>query len=163
MEIYSHFTHATCILGIIQDIAARNIIVGINDAGTGEVCKVSDFGLLREIPKDDSIYVSHQTTAFPVRWMAPESLSNRHFSPASDVWSFGILQWELLNPSEKPYKELQTSLQCAVQVTGGYRLAIPKAYPKTVQLIMEACWQQQPSKRPSFFLISTLLSNEIDF
>ena len=126
------------------------------------MCKVSDFGLLREIPKDDSIYVAQQATGpVPIRWMAPESLSRREFSLASDVWSYGILQWELLNPDKHPYMDLQTSLECALHVSQGYRLEIPEAYPEIVQKIMKACGQKDPRKRPSFFLISTLLSNEI--
>lgn len=67
---------------------------------------MSDFGLLRELPRDDSIY--HMTTSVPcpVRWMAPESIEQRDFSPASDVWSFGILQWEMFNPNKMPYQNL---------------------------------------------------------
>lgn len=134
-----------------------------NVSGHGEVCKVSDFGLLREIPEDDSIYVADQPSPVPVRWMAPESLSSRHFSPASDVWSFGILQWELMNPSRKPYEEVKTNFECAIKVTQGYRLVIPEEYPESVQKIMKSCWNTEPTKRPSFFLISSILSDEIDF
>lgn len=85
-------------LYMFQDLAARNVL--INEE---ETCKVSDFGLLRELPKDDSIY--HMSTAVPcpVRWMSPESIEERNFSPASDVWSFGILQWEMFNPKCIPY------------------------------------------------------------
>ena len=80
-------------------MAARNIMVGRN-----EICKVGDFGLLRELPKHASIYVSTSTnTLFPVRWMAPESLEDHEFSPATDVWSFGIVLWEMVNPGAKPY------------------------------------------------------------
>ena len=81
-----------------QDLAARNILVGDN-----ETCKVADFGLLREIPKDDSIYQMHTNVPCPVRWMPPESISQRKFSTASDVWSFGVLQWEMFNPKKMPY------------------------------------------------------------
>ena len=60
-----------------------------------EICKVGDFDLLRELPKDNRIYVAKITVAFPIRWMAPESLVKREFSPASDVWSFGVVMWEM--------------------------------------------------------------------
>ena len=83
----------------MQDLAARNVLVG-----DGEVCKVSDFGLLRELPKGDAIYHSKSAFPWPIRWMAPESLRDRVFSQATDVWSFGVLQWEMFNPKEKPYK-----------------------------------------------------------
>ena len=59
--------------------------------GENELCKVADFGLLRELPPDDSIYVATTNIPCPVRWMAPENIENRTFSTAYDVWSFGIL------------------------------------------------------------------------
>lgn len=67
------------------------------------MCKVADFGLLRELPQDDSIYVSTSNVPCPIRWMPPEAISKRSFSVASDVWSFGILQWEIFNPKKMPY------------------------------------------------------------
>ena len=80
-----------------QDLAARNVLVG-----DGEICKVADFGLLRELPEDDAIYVSSSNVPCPIRWMPPEAIK-RKFSVASDVWSFGILQWEMMNPGKLPY------------------------------------------------------------
>ena len=136
-----------------QDLAARNIMVSED-----EICKVGDFGLLREIPKDADIYVSQTKTKFPIRWMAPESLMKKEFSPASDVWSFGVIMWEMYNPSELPYKGMD-NMQVAVGVSKDLRLSIPEVYPQTVAKIMKACWQQSPSKRPSFLLIASLLTN----
>ena len=123
-----------------------------------EICKVGDFGLLREIPKDADIYVSQTKTKFPIRWMAPESLMKKEFSPASDVWSFGVIMWEMYNPLELPYKGMN-NLQVAVGVNKDLRLHIPEIYPLTVARVMKACWQQSPSKRPSFLLIASLLSS----
>ena len=123
-----------------------------------EICKVGDFGLLRELPKDDTIYVAKTKLAFPIRWMAPESLIRREFSPASDVWSFGVVMWEMYNPARKPYKGMNNT-QVAVNVNEGLRLQIPEAYPAIVEKIMKACWQHSPSKRPSFLLIASLLTN----
>ena len=141
-----------------QDIAARNIILNSN-----EVCKISDFGLLREIPKDDSIYVSQQACPVPVRWMAPESLLRREFSTATDIWSYGILMWELRYPSERPYSSFKDNTQCAVQITSGFLLNIPSDYPENVQKIMRACWLKDPAKRPSFLLISNIIQHEVTF
>ena len=124
-----------------------------------ETCKVADFGLLREIPKDNSIYQATTEMPWPIRWMAPESLDNREFSPASDVWSFGVLLWEMYYPNELPYAEL-TNIQIPSKISSGYRLSIPSPYPDTVASIMKACWQKKPENRPSFTLIiSALLSN----
>lgn len=95
----SHYILVSLLL--VQDLAARNVLVGEN-----ETCKVSDFGLLRELPKDDSIYHMQTNVPCPVRWMPPESISDREFSPASDVWSFGVLQWEMFYPNKTPYEGL---------------------------------------------------------
>ena len=125
-----------------------------------EICKVGDFGLLREIPKDTDIYVSKTKTPFPIRWMAPESHLRKEFSPATDVWSFGIVTWEMHNPKELPYKGLSNT-EVAANVCAGTRLEIPKSYPPTVVNIMKACWQLNPSQRPSFLLIAMLLTNVV--
>ena len=123
-----------------------------------EICKVGDFGLLRELPKDVEIYVAKTKVAFPIRWMAPESLMRKEFSPASDVWSFGVVMWEMFNPRLKPYKGMN-NIEVAVNVNQGKRLDIPEPYPPTVARIMKACWQHSPSKRPSFLLIASLLTS----
>ena len=101
----SHHTHTHT-----QDLAARNILVG-----EGEICKVADFGLLRELPKDDSIYHMQTNVPCPVRWMPPESISERSFSTASDIWSFGILQWEMFNPKKHPYNHM-SNIEVATKV-----------------------------------------------
>ena len=92
--------------------------------GEGELCKVADFGLMRELATDDSIYQSTSNTPCPVRWMAPECLTHRQYSVASDVWAFGILQWEMFNPTKKmPYPgidNLQVSLTPAANATTCY-------------------------------------------
>ena len=124
-----------------------------------EICKVGDFGLLRELPKDDTtIHVAETALALPIRWMAPESLIKREFSPASDMWSFGVVMWEMYNPSKLPYEGLN-NIEVTIGVNKDLRLIIPEVYPPTVKKIMKACWQQSPSKRPSFLLIASLLTN----
>jgi serine/threonine protein kinase len=118
-----------------------------------ETCKITDIGLLREIPKDNTIYQVTTELSWPIRWMAPESLHNREFSPATDVWSFGMLFWEMYYPNQLPYTELN-SVQVLSKVLSGHRLPIPPNYPPTVARIMKACWQREPEKRPSFLLTS---------
>ena len=136
----------------LQDLAARNVLVGAN-----ETCKISDFGLLRELPKDDSIYTSHSNIPCLIRWMPPESIVDRTFSPASDVWSFGIVQWEMFNPDKNPYSGM-VDTQCAVKIVNGYTLPVPRGCPPIVSKTMRSCWSKEPSKRPSFFLLATILS-----
>lgn len=124
-----------------------------------EVCKVADFGLLREM--DDysftSIYISSNTSLCPLRWMAPESVEHKQFSSASDAWSYGILLWEMFNPTETPYSDLD-DVQFAIKVTNGHTLSIPTQCPSPIANIMKYCWDPVPSKRPDFEKISYLLT-----
>ena len=125
-------------LVLLKDLAARNVLVDKN-----KTCKVSDFGLLREVSKDMDIYVSQSQDESPVRWMAPESIVDNIFSSASDVWSYGILQWEMFHPNKTPYYDLQTS-QMVAKVTAGYRMDIPKRCPPLAAKIMNGCWAHNP-------------------
>lgn len=136
----------------LQDLAARNVMVGEN-----EQCKVADFGLLRELDDFQEVYVASGDGRSPVRWMAPESISEKKFSCASDVWSYGVLLWEMFNPNQIPYPNFD-NMQLVIEVTKGYRMPIPKECPLVVTKIMKACWSLKPSKRPSFLLISILLT-----
>ena len=140
---------------VFQDLAARNVLVDKD-----RHCKISDFGLLREVPKDISVYVSQNMGPCPLRWMAPESINERIFSPASDVWSYGILQWEMFFPDKFPYYDMEDA-QMAVKVLSGYRMPIPRGCPRLAGQIMRACWQHDPKHRPSFLLISNLLCRSI--
>jgi serine/threonine protein kinase len=140
-----------------RDLAARNVLVGAN-----EICKVADFGLLREIPRDDAFYTASHNVPCPIRWMAPESISDRQFSAASDVWSFGVLVWEMFHPTKLPFENYD-NLACVSKVNEGLRLPIPRGSPSIVAKIMKACWHKNPNKRPSFLVISTLLSTKTTF
>ena len=120
---------------------------------------MSDFGFLREVPKDESVYVSQGDGSSPLRWMAPESIRDKVFSPASDVWSYGILQWEMFYPDKQPYPDMDTP-QMITKVANGYQMPIPEECPELVVKIMKACWQMDPTKRPSFLLISNLLRKD---
>lgn len=128
--------------------------------GKNEICKVGDFGLLREIPKDAKSYVSTSNCLFPVRWMAPESLDGKEFSPASDIWSYGVTLWEMANPGDKPYGNELTEIECIARITSGLvKLETPSQYPLTIKRIMKACLHKEAAKRPSFLLVASILTN----
>jgi serine/threonine protein kinase len=91
--------------------------------------------------------------------MAPESLEDNKFSTASDVWSFGVVMWEMDNPSEIPYSDIKDATRLGIKLAKGLRLQIPKAYPPKVERIVKACWQEGPELRPSFMLIAQLLTS----
>jgi serine/threonine protein kinase len=128
--------------------------------GVNELCKVGDFGMLRELPSDDSIYVSSSNIPCPIRWMPPEAISSRSFSVSSDVWSFGILLWEILNPGKIPYARMD-NYQVISKINDGYRMPTPRGCPPMIGRIMKACWHIDPSKRPSFLAITSLLTTRM--
>ena len=93
--------------------------------------------------------------------MAVESLTEHNFSSASDIWSFGILMWELFNPGLSPYHEITNNAQVIASVVAGKRLEIPPHCPKAVVQVMRACWIPNHTKRPSFLVIVNLLQHSM--
>ncbi|KAL9986761.1 hypothetical protein ACROYT_G000954 [Oculina patagonica] len=127
---------------IHRDLAARNILVG-NDNRV----KVSDFGLMRQIYED--VYSAKKTKKLPVKWMAPESIFDSIFTIKSDVWSFGILLWEMATMGGVPYPTLTNSELCRLLKTG-YRMERPDMCCDEAYELMSECWREDPSTRPSF-------------
>ena len=137
---------------IHRDLAARNVVVDGD-----EICKVTDFGFSRQL--DEDIYVSSNTQEVPVRWTAPEALNEAKHSVSSDVWSFGVVMWEVFTKCERqPYDHLNTSnFMILHNLIKGERLQAPKECPNSIASIMRACWIFKPEFRPSFDLIFSLL------
>ena len=91
--------------------------------------------------------------------MAVESLTSNNFSSASDVWSYGVLMWEMFNPDKPPYYEIPSNAEVIAYVIGGKRLGIPHQCPEGVAQVMKACWISNHTKRPSFLVIASLLQH----
>ncbi|KAG8436820.1 hypothetical protein GDO86_007778 [Hymenochirus boettgeri] len=127
---------------IHRDLAARNCLVGEN-----HVVKVADFGLSRLMTGDT--YTAHAGAKFPIKWTAPESLAYNTFSIKSDVWAFGVLLWEIATYGMSPYPGIDLS-QVYDLLEKGYRMEQPEGCPPKVYELMRACWQWNPSDRPSF-------------
>jgi serine/threonine protein kinase len=127
---------------IHRDLAARNVLLSSDFHA-----KISDFGLSRETI--DSNYYHSQGGQLPVRWTAPEALEEQRFSQASDVWSFGVLMYEIWTRGELPYKEMNNQ-KVWVSVTTGHRLEQPDECPKEIYAIMKQCWHIDPQQRPEF-------------
>ncbi|KAK7475938.1 hypothetical protein BaRGS_00032827 [Batillaria attramentaria] len=126
-----------------RDLAARNILV--NEI---LVCKVADFGLSREIESDttEGAYTT-KGGKIPVRWTAPEAIAYRKFTSASDVWSFGVVMWEVMSYGERPY--WNWSNQDVIKaVEKGYRLPPPMDCPEALHQLMLDAWQKERSHRP---------------
>jgi len=102
---------------IHRDLAARNILVGSDNR-----VKVSDFGLMRQVYED--VYSTKKTKKLPVKWMAPESIFYSVFTIKSDVWSYGVLLWEMATMGGVPYPTLTNSELCR-RLKAGYRMERP--------------------------------------
>lgn len=127
---------------IHRDLAARNCLVG--DRNT---VKVADFGLARFVVDDE--YTASEGTKFPIKWAAPEVITHAKFSSKSDVWSFGILLWELWTGGKTPYPTF-TNSQVLDEVLMGYRLEKPKLCPVEIYDLMRKCWLPNAEDRPTF-------------
>ena len=134
-----HFVH--------RDIAARNCLVSSLDLEKRKI-KIGDFGLARDIYKND-YYKKEGEGLLPVRWMSPESLSDGVFTNQSDVWSFGVLIWEILTMGAKPYPT-KSNREVLEFVRAGGRLERPGGAPERLHVIMTTCWSSGPEDRPSF-------------
>ncbi|KAK9404918.1 tyrosine-protein kinase Srms [Crotalus adamanteus] len=125
-----------------RDLAARNILVGDDLA-----CKIADFGLARLL-KDD-IYSTTSNAMIPVKWTAPEAAIYQTYSPKSDVWSYGILLYEVFSYGQCPYDGMSNQ-ETIQQITRGYRLPLPNSCSPEIYSIMLECWKTHPEDRPSF-------------
>ncbi|XP_053315872.1 tyrosine-protein kinase FRK [Spea bombifrons] len=128
---------------IHRDLAARNVLVGENS-----VYKVADFGLAR-VFEDDAIYLARNDTKLPLKWTAPEAICDNKFSVKSDVWSFGILLYEIATYGKMPYQGM-SGREAHEKVMMGYRLPQPPNCHASFYKIMLDCWKEQPENRPTF-------------
>ncbi|XP_058583461.1 tyrosine-protein kinase JAK3 [Neofelis nebulosa] len=141
-----------------RDLAARNILV---ESETH--VKIADFGLAKLLPLDKDYYVVREPGQSPIFWYAPESLSDNIFSRQSDVWSFGVVLYELFTYGSKncsPSAEFLRMMGCERDVPAlcrllellaeGQRLPAPPACPSEVHELMKLCWAPSPQDRPTF-------------
>jgi len=130
-----------------RDIAARNCLVGDKNASQLEV-KLSDFGLAVELG-DRDFHCGDEDEEIPVRWMPPEAIRENRFTHASDVWSFGILLWEIFTYGTQPYEQL-TVKEVIRSVDMGRTLHCPEHASNAVYVQMQSCWRRSPDERPQF-------------
>ncbi|NXD44912.1 NTRK1 factor, partial [Copsychus sechellarum] len=127
-----HFVH--------RDLATRNCLVG-HDL----VVKIGDFGMSRDIYSTDYYRVGGRTM-LPIRWMPPESILYRKFTTESDIWSFGVVLWEIFTYGKQPWYQLSNTeaIEC---ITQGRELERPRTCPSEVYAIMQSCWHREPQQR----------------
>ncbi|CAG2118074.1 unnamed protein product, partial [Medioppia subpectinata] len=139
-----HFVH--------RDLAARNVLIF-----TSKQIKISDFGLSRALGRDQSTYKASNWDRWPLKWYAPESLQYGTFTHATDVWSYGVVLWEMYSFGAQPYPDIDSPLIIRF-LESGKRLSKPIMCADIVFALMSLCWSYEPKNRPTFEEIVELMS-----
>ncbi|XP_062545954.1 uncharacterized protein LOC134212267 [Armigeres subalbatus] len=142
-QISKGMAYLTEIKLVHRDLAARNVLLA-----EGKVCKISDFGLTRDVYEDDA-YLKKSKDRVPVKWMAPESLADHIYTTKSDVWAFGVVCWELITLGASPYPGIPPQ-NLYTLLKQGYRMECPKNCSEEIYSIVRSCWSDDPKLRPSF-------------
>ncbi|GFR07904.1 fibroblast growth factor receptor 3 [Trichonephila clavata] len=128
---------------IHRDLAARNVLV-MDD----KVLKIADFGFARDVHEND-YYRKTKNGLLPIKWMALESLMDRLYTTQSDVWSFGVLMWEIMTLGGMPYASIPPAKLFNL-LKNGHRLEKPVGCRMETYLLMLECWNANPNERPTF-------------
>ncbi|XP_036975291.1 platelet-derived growth factor receptor beta-like isoform X2 [Acanthopagrus latus] len=136
-----------------RDLAARNVLVC-----EGKLVKVGDFGLARDLMKDQD-YIARGNSFLPVKWMSPESIFQNIYSCQSDVWSYGVLLWEIFSLGGSPYPDLPMTQEFYSALKRGYRMSRPDHAPHNIFDLMKQCWEEKPQSRPSFSSLVVSVGN----
>uniref|UniRef100_A0A3B3C0B9 receptor protein-tyrosine kinase n=1 Tax=Oryzias melastigma TaxID=30732 RepID=A0A3B3C0B9_ORYME len=129
---------------IHRDVAARNVL--LTDQHIAKIC---DFGLARDIRNDDS-YIVQGNARLPVKWMAPESIFQCVYTLQSDVWSYGVLLWEIFSLGKSPYPNVAVDANFYRMIKDGHHMEAPDFAPAEMYHLMTLCWSLEPTHRPTF-------------
>ncbi|XP_017860577.1 PREDICTED: fibroblast growth factor receptor homolog 2 [Drosophila arizonae] len=129
---------------IHRDLAARNVLVS-----EGYVMKIADFGLARDI-QDTDYYRKNTNGRLPIKWMAPESLQEKFYDSQSDVWSYGVLLWEIMTYGEQPYPNIMSAEELYSYLITGQRMEKPPKCSLNIYVVMRQCWHFESCARPTF-------------
>ncbi|XP_037950709.1 tyrosine-protein kinase Fer-like [Teleopsis dalmanni] len=126
---------------IHRDLAARNCLVDFENS-----VKISDFGMSRE---EEEYIVSDGMKQIPVKWTAPEALNFGKYTSLCDVWSYGILMWEIFSKGDTPYSGMSNS-RARERIDTGYRMPAPENTAPEMYRLMLKCWAAEAESRPHF-------------
>ncbi|XP_055920947.1 tyrosine-protein kinase receptor torso isoform X2 [Eupeodes corollae] len=135
-----------------RDLAARNVLVS-----SDRTVKIADFGLSRDVYQEN-VYKKTGNGKLPIKWLALESMTHQVYTSQSDVWSFGILLYEIITLGGIPYPSIPTNRLVHLLKTG-YRMESPKNCSQGLYNLMTACWNANPAERPNFTEIINILDN----
>uniref|UniRef100_A0A8C4F529 receptor protein-tyrosine kinase n=1 Tax=Dicentrarchus labrax TaxID=13489 RepID=A0A8C4F529_DICLA len=141
---------------IHRDLAARNILLSENN-----VVKICDFGLARDVYKDPD-YVRKGDARLPLKWMAPETIFDRVYTTQSDVWSFGVLLWEIFSLGASPYPGVCIDESFCRRLKEGTRMRPPEYATTEIYQTMLDCWLDRPTDRPTFAELVEHLGNLLE-
>lgn len=134
-----------------RDLKSHNLLI----AGNGRL-KISDFGVARVAATQAGMMSS---TAGTFAYMAVECITQREYSQKSDVWSFGVVLWELIT-GQVPYDLIEPFAVAYGVATGQLRLPVPAGCPPVYRGLIEACWARDPSARPTFAQLQRRLEED---
>ncbi|KAK5621205.1 Macrophage colony-stimulating factor 1 receptor 2 [Crenichthys baileyi] len=138
---------------IHRDVAARNVL--LTDFRVAKIC---DFGLARDIRNDES-YIVQGNARLPVKWMAPESIFQCLYTVQSDVWSYGVLLWEIFSLGKSPYPNVVVDTNFYKMIKDGHHMEQPEFAPNEMYHLMKLCWSLEPTHRPTFKTIGQLIKS----
>ncbi|XP_077985513.1 tyrosine kinase receptor Cad96Ca-like [Glandiceps talaboti] len=143
IDVAKGMNHLSNLKVVHRYLAAKHVLVC-----DGRQCKISNFGYSRGVIESNKMYELLQGR-FPYQWMAPEVLSKQSFSVQSDVWSLGVVAWEIFSKGCEPFEGL-TEIDVTNRVLNGNTLERPKHCPEDVYLVVSSCWKKEPNERNSF-------------
>ncbi|CAG10901.1 unnamed protein product, partial [Tetraodon nigroviridis] len=136
---------------IHRDLRAANVLVS-----ECLLCKIADFGLARVIEDDE--YSAREGAKFPIKWTAPEAINYGSFTIKSDMWSFGVLLYEIITYGKIPYPGM-TKGEVISSIQRGYRMPQPDSCPSELYHMMLDCWKDKPDARPTFEYMQSVLND----
>lgn len=142
-QLVRGLVHLSTLNFVHRDIAARNCLMDSNFRA-----KIADFGLSRNISAQNYYRIGNGKNYLPIRWMPPEALFYGTFTLQSDVWSFGVLMWEIYTYGQLPFGGLSNH-EVIDNIKASKILDKPELCPLGVYHIMHSCWTRVPSKRPT--------------